>query len=100
MVEVTQADREAAANFVLNDPEFFVNIGQRQNWCDACLTGECDNEPIVQDFARHRAAAQEAAIRAAIEACAVTAGGSYHGPDAVERIRAFSVEQIMKGMEE
>jgi Restriction alleviation protein Lar len=66
-VQVTQADRGAAANFVLNDPEFFVNIGQRQNWCDACLTGECDNEPIVQAFARHRTASAPVATEAMVE---------------------------------
>lgn len=95
MIEATRDDREAAANFVLNDPEFFVNIGQRRNWCDACLTGECDNEPIVQTIARHRVAAQEAAIRAAIEAAAEKVIPAW-GDAAANSIRALSVEQVIE----
>ena len=51
---------------------------------------------FLKNVSEYALASQAAAIRAAIEACAVTAGGSYHGPDAVERIRALSVEQVIE----
>jgi len=85
MVEVTpkmRADAEALADRICG--------------CANREQHRADVKAILGVMAKH----QEAAIRAAIEVCAVTAGGSYHGPDAVERIRDLSVEQIMKGMGE
>jgi len=56
-VTVTQADREAAAAYVLEN-------GNQQQWARFILAGSNDEGPTVQAFARHRIAATSAEIEA------------------------------------
>lgn len=57
MVEVTQADREAAAKWakMQGRPQQAANMRR----------GSCDSAPLVQAFARHRIAAENAALEEA-----------------------------------
>lgn len=57
MIEVTQADREAAAKWakMQGRPQQAANMRR----------GSCDSAPLVQAFARHRIAARDAALEEA-----------------------------------
>lgn len=60
-VDVTQADRDAAASLYLANDDTYS--------ADPILHGEADNWPLLQAFARHRLTAyeQSAAMREALE---------------------------------
>lgn len=88
-VEVIQADRQAAADFVAWNNKVTsewetVNGGTMQfftsNFPDAIRHGTWDEHPVVQAFARHRlshSAEKEALIEALVKSCSYTGG---HGP--------------------
>lgn len=61
MVEVTQADRDAAAAYW--KVSRIGNAGTQRRY----LSGEADNSFIVQAFARHRIAAAQAERAAVVE---------------------------------
>lgn len=57
MVEVTQADRDAAAEYYLAEgADWFANVVQQ------AADGSCDEWPIVRAFARHREAERKAIV--------------------------------------
>ena len=106
MTEVTQADRDAAASIA-------GFIGWSGTIIMDMLNGTCEAIPheyapqvsLIQTCARHRLASQAAAIRAAIDACAVEclncdSPALNNRGAATIAIRALTVEQIMKGMGE
>ncbi len=55
MVEVIQADRDAAADHL-------QSITDDGHTYDAIRRGQCDNHPLVQAFAAHRIAAEKAVL--------------------------------------
>lgn len=59
MVEVTQADREAAAAAYAREHSVPMDC----LICQAILAGEEDCQEIVQRFARHRLAEREAVVK-------------------------------------
>jgi len=65
-VTVTQADREAAAEFSAT----VARCSMKEPQIADCLAGKQDNTLIVQAFARHRLAAEERGARMALEAAA------------------------------
>ena len=103
-IEVTQADRDAAADAVKA-----YRDNKNGNWQARIRDGECDDGEMVQSFARHAHAARIEGARAALEAaatelecredemdpnsecCGIYAASSY-------AIRALDPEQIVKGM--
>lgn len=52
MIEVTQTDRETAANYL-------QSITDDGHTYDAIRRWQCDNHPLVQAFAAHRIAAEK-----------------------------------------
>ena len=111
MVEVAQEDREVAAALAEWLIKAQINWGGKEIWFIPSFPAEVrkgtwDNHDWVEAFARHRIAAQEAAIKAALEAAAKEAEeltaevdrGHDYGECASKRIRALTVDQIMKGM--
>lgn len=62
---VTQADREAAAQYVETDDEYYCNPQDRADFQDMTRGGELDGELLVQAFARHRTAAEAASAASA-----------------------------------
>ncbi len=68
-VTVTQADREAAAEFSAT----VARCSMKEPQIADCLAGKQDNALIVQAFARHRLAAEERGAKMALEAAAKVA---------------------------
>lgn len=63
MVEVTQADRAAAAEVVFNAMRGGLNWFSAEGARDRILAGKCDADHTVQAFARHRIATLEEAAQ-------------------------------------
>lgn len=61
MVEVTQADREAAADAYHTCYEDVLNSA----WMDALIAGKHDDDPLVRAFAANRLAERERCARVA-----------------------------------
>jgi len=82
MSEITQADREAAANLYL-DLEGLPYSPRDLAVADEHRRGECDEHASVQAFARHRIEAAAQARREAIEEAAAKADsiGEAYGED-------------------
>ena len=111
-IEVTQADRDAAADAVKA-----YRDNKNGNWQARIRDGECDDGEMVQSFARHAHAARIEGARAAIEAAATLVAekqqtssnvegahlspryeGNRDGFAYIDGIHALDPEQIVKGM--
>lgn len=55
----SQAAREAAADFVENDGEFFINPNSRAEFCSMARAGRLDREDIILAFARFEQSIRE-----------------------------------------
>ena len=65
MVEITQADREAALALRLHTSSLSASDYRAVEHTRAFLAGECDDWGSVQAFSRHRIAAEQRAQRPA-----------------------------------
>jgi len=99
---VTDADREAAANYADADGEYFVDPEDRREFIAKTLASELDEEPLVQAFANHRTQsvaalqAKNEKLREAIDGIYQyandTLSGRVDGPDDRDWQRAAVVE--------